>query len=367
VAHDFNNILTTIGGYAGLLLEEKGVTGWLRTAVTEVAKAAERAAGLTRQLLTFSRRQPMQMAQIDLRSVIADITSMLRRLLGEHIQLQVDYGAVPVTVCADRGMMEQVIMNLVVNARDAIEARPESAPPGRLVLSTTVVRLSAAETRKHRPGRAGEFACLRVEDNGCGMSEETRQSIFEPFYTTKDVGKGTGLGLATVYGIVEEHSGRIEVDSAVGKGTEFRVYLPLDRRPARAAKEQQPTVVASGRETILLVEDETSVRGLAEQALSNLGYSVLTAESGARALQMWAQESHRVDLLLTDVVMPDGLTGFDLADRLHREKPGLKIIYTSGYSMEAAERKLRKGINLLPKPFSVQALSQTVRDCLDGK
>jgi CheY-like chemotaxis protein len=198
------------------------------------------------------------------------------------------------------------------------------------------------------------------------MSPETRQNIFEPFYTTKDVGKGTGLGLATVYGIVEEHSGWIEVDSTLGQGTEFRIYLPLDQQARPASPEEPPTPAPGGQESILLVEDELPVRALAQEALTRLGYRVLTAVSGADALKVWAKESGAVDLLLTDVVMPEGISGFDLGERLQREKPSLKIIYTSGYSLEAAERKIRKGINLLPKPFAVRALAQTVRDCLDG-
>ncbi len=367
VAHDFNNILTTIGGHAALLLEEASLRGWLRASVGEVAKAAERAADLTRQLLTFSRRQPMQKVLLDLNGVIADIGPMLRRLMGEHIQLQINFGPTPVDIRADRSMMEQVILNLVVNARDAIEARQSPAPPGRLTLTSARIRFDEREVRQNPERSQGEFACLKVADNGCGMSPETRQNIFEPFYTTKDVGKGTGLGLATVYGVVQDHSGWIEVDSAPGQGTEFRVCFPLAKRSDKGVLEEPPGPMLGGHETVLLVEDEAPVRSLAQEALTRLGYRVLVAESGAAALKVWAREAARIDLLLTDVVMPEGVSGLDLGERLHREKPALKIIYTSGYSMEAAERKLRKGINLLPKPFSVRALAKTVRECLDSR
>ena len=367
IAHDFNNILTAIGGNAALILEEPGLEGSLRTAVTEVSKASERAAKLTSQLLTFSRRQPMRLLPVELNGVVADISRLLRRLLGEHIQLQVNYGPNPITIAADQGMIEQVIMNLAVNARDAIEARAGSAPPGRLVVSTAVVRFGPEDARHHPQRRSGEFACLRVQDNGCGIDPAVLGNLFEPFYTTKDVGKGTGLGLATVYGIVEEHDGWIEVDSTVGQGAEFCIFLPLDTKAHPAVVEETLPPARGGKETILLVEDEASVRDMAERALSRLGYRVLTAESGAHALRIWALHSKKVDLLLTDVVMPEGISGFDLAERLHRENPGLPIIYTSGYGMEAAEKRLRKGITLLPKPFSVRALSQTVRECLDAR
>jgi PAS domain S-box-containing protein len=367
IAHDFNNILTVIGGNAALLLEEPGLDGSLRLALTEVSKASERAAKLTSQLLTFSRRQPMRLVPVDLNGVVADISRLLRRLLGEHVQLQVNYGPNPIVIAADQGMMEQVIMNLAVNSRDAIEARTGPAAPGRLVVTTAVVRFGSEDAPHPAPRRSGEFACLRVQDNGCGIDPKIMGSVFEPFYTTKDVGKGTGLGLATVYGIVQEHDGWIEVTSTVGQGSEFCIFLPLGNAGPAAAVETHLPPTRGGRETILLVEDEAAVRDLAERSLSRLGYRVLTAESGAQALKIWATHSAQVNLLLTDVVMPDGMSGFDLADHLHRAHPALRVIYTSGYGMEAAERRLRKGITLLPKPFSVRALSQAVRECLDGR
>ena len=363
VAHDFNNILAVIMGYTNLLMEGEVLSAELKEQLKQVYSAGERAANLTRQLLTFSRKKEMQVNPLDLNEVIANITKMLGRIIGEDIKLQCNYGSNLPTVQADEGMMEQVLMNLAVNARDAM------AKGGQLIIGTDRVTTDAGYVQNNAEARAGDFIRLSVQDTGCGMTPEIMARIFEPFFTTKGVGKGTGLGLATVFGIVKQHQGWIEVESQVGVGTTFKVFLPASAQPdATLGLAAIQTKVRGGTETILLVEDEMALRGLTKIILQRFGYRVLEAGSGVEALSVWEKHETQIDLLLTDMVMPDGVTGRDLAKRLQAAKPGLKVIYTSGYSLdsEGTTFRARDASTFLQKPYQSQKLAQAVRNSLDS-
>ncbi|MGC3960516.1 MAG: ATP-binding protein [Verrucomicrobiota bacterium] len=329
----------------------------------QVDAAAQRAANLTRQLLTFSRKQLVQRESLDLNEVITHITKMLHRLLGEDVLLQIEVDAELPHIYADRAMVEQVLMNLAINARDAmpnggqlrIETRRDEILPGPI-----------APESEARPGR---FVCLTVTDTGGGITPDVMAHLFEPFFTTKAVGKGTGLGLATVYGIVKQHDGWIEVASEPGRGARFKIYLP-EHRTATQAKTSTSTAPArpqGGSETIFLVEDEPALRGVAAKVLRNYGYHVITAASGLEALQVWPNHAAKVDLLLTDMVMPDGVSGRELAQQLRAEKPALKVLFSSGYSTDLVGKNthLQDGKNFLPKPYNPEKLANTVRKCLD--
>jgi len=364
VAHDFNNVLAVIMGYTNLLMEEEKISGHARDQLQQVFAAGERAANLTRQLLTFSRKKEMQARVLDLNEVLGNMIKMLGRIIGEDVKLQCEYGSKLPPLRADAGMIEQVIMNLAVNARDAM---PKG---GQLLITTHEVTLDSAAAQRNPEARPGDFVRLSVRDTGCGMPPEIRARIFEPFFTTKGVGKGTGLGLATVYGIVKQHQGWIEVESQVGTGTTFNILFPASAR-ADAVAELAATQskLRGGTETILLVEDEAAVRGMAKIILQRQGYQVFEAESGAAALAVWERHGARIDLLLTDMVMPDGLSGWDLAKELTARKPALKVIFCSGYSveMQGTSFRLREGRKFLQKPYHPHKLVQTIRDCLDGK
>ena len=364
VAHDFNNILTVIHGHASLLLVDKDITKNAARSAQQIAQAAERAAGLTRQLLTFSRRQVMQPRRLDLNEVVSNMTMMLGRILGEDIALQLNYWSEPAFIKADAGMMEQVLLNLAVNARDAM---PKG---GQLAIKITTSKADPNYRTYHSESHAEDFICLNVTDTGCGIDADTLRRIFEPFFTTKEVGKGTGLGLATVYGIVNQHQGWIEVESEVGKGSTFRVFLPVSREET-AAVDDEPVSrpdARGGDETILVVEDEVAVRELVCSVLSGHGYEILQAETGVKALELWQHNKKKIDLLLTDLVMPDHLNGRELAEKLRAEKPSLKVIFTSGYSADVVGKDfvLQRGLHYLQKPYDPQKLALTVRDCLDG-
>jgi PAS domain S-box-containing protein len=362
VAHDFNNTLTVIQLHASLLKAKPDSSLELLESAGEIEKATERAANLTRQLLLFSRRQTMQPRDLDLNQSINDMTKMLRRTLGEDIQVQFKFAPQLLFIHADAGMMDQVLMNLAVNAHDAM---PKG---GLLVIETSAVEFDES-VRAHAPlARPGSFVCLSVSDTGCGIPPEILPRIFEPFFTTKDIGKGTGLGLATVYGIVQQHQGWIHVYSEVGHGTTFRVYLPrLAAKSGQESGQSELTAVRGGNEMILLVEDEVALRSSMHKALAQLGYHVLESVSGVEAQKVWEQRRPEIDLLLTDLVMPGGVTGKDLAARLLNENPKLKVIYTSGYSIDVVGRNfpLEEGVNFLAKPFGAHRLAQTVRNCLD--
>jgi two-component system cell cycle sensor histidine kinase/response regulator CckA len=361
VAHDFNNILTIIQGHTDRLLDQSGANEKVAEPLRQVSAAAKRASSLTRQLLMFSRKQVMQTKVLDLNIVLGNLVKMLHRLLGEDIAFEAKYSANVSAIEADTGMIEQIIMNLSVNARDAM---PKG---GRLVITTGAATIDDTYVQQHPEARRGRFVLLTVKDTGFGMSKETLARIFEPFFTTKEVGKGTGLGLATVYGIVKQHQGWVEVASELDAGTTFKVYLPESLKRVEAAEKLlSPQNVKGGSETILLVEDEPVLRELARVILSDYDYRVLEASCGVEALKVWEEHSGKIDLLLTDMVMPSGMTGRELADELKIRKPGLKVIYTSGYSAEVMGQDLGlRDIKFLQKPYPPPQLAQAVRECLD--
>jgi signal transduction histidine kinase len=358
VAHDFNNILTVIQGQSLLLAEAETLTADSRAAVREITEATERAGNLTRQLLTFSRQQIMHTQVVDLNDVLGGIARMLRRLLGA-VSLEVQLTAERAVVEADLSMLEQVIMNLALNARDAMPGG------GKLTISTACVtldRAAAAEPDAY-PGR---FVALTVADTGSGIAPDVLPRIFEPFFTTKEVGTGSGLGLATVFSVVQQHRGWIRVSSELRRGTRFEVFLPASAAVPAGTGTSAP-VVAGGRETILVVEDEPGVRRVAEEALKRKGYRVLSARSGVDALSLWERHGSDIDLVFTDMVMPDGVSGQQLAATLRERRPDLPIVFTSGYSNDFAGGgiSLREGVNFLQKPYTLTALTAILRACLD--
>ncbi len=362
VAHDFNNILAAIRLSAGMVLENPHLPPPCSEDVRQISLAAERAAQLTRQLLAFSRKQVMQAAILNLNDIVANLAKMLRRTLGEDVGLKLHLGPKPLHVFSDAGMLEQVLLNLAVNARDAM---PQG---GELVIETKERRFSGEEARLNSEAAPGRCVCLRVSDTGCGIPAENLPRIFEPFFTTKDVGKGTGLGLATVFGIVKQHKGLVTVTSKVGQGTTFQVCLPaseekLPPEPAALA----PPQPRGGSETILLVEDEEPVRALVRIVLEKAGYRVLEAPNGKAALELWAQHPGPIPLLLTDLVLPEGMTGKELAERLQAENPALKIVFTSGYVSQAATEQLawKEDVDFLRKPYGPQKLLEMVCRRLD--
>ncbi len=361
VAHDFNNILSATLMHLGLLLQNPQLAPGTKESLQEVEREALRAANLTRQLLLFSRRQKAQIKPLDLDLLIHDLLKMLRRLLGENIEVAFQGYAGTIWVCADAGMMEQVVMNLCINARDAM---PKG---GRILLATTLVEIETQPAKPHPDARPGRFVCLSVTDTGCGMDHAVLGRIFEPFFTTKGVGKGTGLGLATVYGIVRQHQGWVEVESAVGQGSSFRVYLPATSPLGAFGISSEDEEVQGGSETILVVEDELSLRRLTALCLRKLGYAVLEAENGLEALKIWEQHRRNIALLFTDTMMPGNMTGLELAARLKKEKGSLKVISSSGYNADLAESPLTPGQEVLhlPKPYAPVALARMVRRCLD--
>jgi PAS domain S-box-containing protein len=362
VAHDFNNMLTIISGYSGLLLEHPATIEPLRGYVDEIRNASGRAASLTRQLLAFSRQQVLAPRVLDLNAVVSNIQKMLKRLIGEDIDLVTALGEGLWHIMADPGQLEQVLLNLAVNARDAM-------PQGGVVtIETTNVKMDTAAAQAHFPLKPGPYVLLTFSDTGIGMDAETQSRIFEPFFTTKETGKGTGLGLATVYGIVKQSGGYIWVYSDVGKGTTFKIYLPRtdveleDSSPGGTRVESQ-----RGTETLLLVEDEDSVRELVRNVLRENGYRVLEASRGPEALELSELFAGRIDLLVTDVVMP-GMNGRELARRLASSRPQIKVLYISGYADYAVwyPGGLDTGGAILQKPFSPEALARKVREALSS-
>ncbi|MBZ5553239.1 MAG: response regulator [Acidobacteriia bacterium] len=361
VAHDFNNLLTAISGYSELLLMKLDKSDPLRRNAEEIRKAGERAASLTRQLLAFSRRQVVQPEVLDLNHVIADMEKMLHRLIGEDIDLVFVAGKDLERVKADPGQMHQVIMNLSVNSRDAM---PHG---GKLILETHNVELDEHFVQKYAAAKPGPYVMLAVTDSGSGMTAEVQSHLFEPFYTTKEVGKGTGLGLSTVYGIVEQNEGFITVYSEMGHGTTIKVYLPCaaeevqDQKAALGQRE-----VLGGSETVLLVEDEEGVRALAREILTMGGYKVLEAADGEAAIQMFDARKDSIGLVITDLVMPK-MSGHELAQHISSLRPEVKILFVSGYTPEAIARKgiLDPETMFLQKPFTPKSLARKVREVLD--
>jgi PAS domain S-box-containing protein len=362
VAHDFNNLLTAILGSADLVLDTLPPDAPEREDLDEIRKAAKRAGDLTRQLLAFSRQQVLAPQVLDLNALVANMEKLLRRLIGEDIELRAalapDLGAVK----ADPGQLEQVIVNLAVNARDAM---PQG---GRLTIETASVELDQAYEEQHFAAQPGSYVLLAVSDTGTGMDAATLSHIFEPFFTTKEKGKGTGLGLATVYGIVKQSGGYVWVYSELGQGTSFKVYLPrVEQSSEPVAARKTPARVVGGTETILLAEDEAAVRNLARRVLEKHGYTLLVAATGRDGVQVATQHAGPIDLLVTDVVMPE-MGGRELAQRLTALQPGLKVLYLSGYTDDAIVHRgvLETGIAFLQKPFTADVLARKIREVLDG-
>jgi two-component system, cell cycle sensor histidine kinase and response regulator CckA len=361
IAHDFNNILSVILRYGELLLDDMPTTDPRREDIEAIRRAGRQAAELTRQLLAFSRQQVLTLKVLDLNEVVSGANLMLRRLLGETVDLSVRLAPEPAPIRADVGQLDQVVMNLAINARDAM---PDG---GQLTIETTHVVLDAEFARQHLGIAPGPHVMLAVSDTGLGMDREVQSRIFEPFFTTKERGKGTGLGLSTVLGIVQQTGGSIWVYSELGQGTTFKVYIPRARGGAAPDVQLPSTTTLRGSETVLLVEDQDEVREVARQILRRLGYEVLEAPSAAEALAIGARPGHRIDLLLTDVVMPQ-MSGRELAERLVPLRPDLRVLFMSGYTEDAIlqHRILESGFAYLQKPLVPEALGRRVREVLTG-
>lgn len=364
VAHDFNNLLGVIIGYSEFLQERLDVSDPLRASVEEILKAGKRAASLTRQLLAFSRQQVLDPKVLDLRVAVADMEKLLRRLIGEDIELTTVLDPQLGKVKADQGQLEQVIMNLAVNARDAM---PQG---GKLTIHLENTVLDQDYVRRYPyPVLPGPYVLLMVSDTGTGMDAETKARAFEPFFTTKEKGKGTGLGLSTVYGVVKQSGGYIDVESAPGTGTTFKIFLPrVHQEVATERQHVDASATGRGNETILIAEDETSLRTLTSSTLEMSGYKVLQAKDGFEALEVSRKHDGAIDLLLTDIVMP-GMGGRALAEELGRERKEMRIVYMSGYTGQAvgSQGPVEPGSFYLHKPFTRQALTQKIREALDSQ
>ena len=360
VAHDFNNLLTVIHGYASVLLARAGEPD--AQELGEIVHAAEQAAALTRQMLAFSRRQVMHPKLLDLNAIVAELQSMLQRIIGDDVSVGVRFGQGLAAVEADRAQIERVILNLAANARDAM---PDG---GRLTIETANVDLDDDYVDRHGEGTPGPHVMLAVSDTGSGMSDEVRRHLFEPFFTTKPAGAGTGLGLATVFGVVKQSGGSIYVYSEEGAGTTFKIYLPAAAATADDTAPAVETAPAGGTERIVVVEDDERVRDLVRLMLDGSGYDVAIARDAAEAERLCAADGRGVDLVITDVVMPD-MNGRELAERLARVSPRTRILFMSGYSDEAVYHHgvIRPDAAFLEKPFSARTLTRKVRDTLDGR
>ncbi|MEQ1862650.1 MAG: PAS domain-containing protein [Chthoniobacteraceae bacterium] len=362
VAHDFNNILAAIMMQAELALTVTNPPPETRELIEDIKAATDRAANLTRQLLAFSRRQVIQPRQLDLNEIVTSLTNMLQRIVGEDVHLQLNLHSRPLITRADSGMLDQVLLNLVVNARDAMPGG------GRLFINTGEKTFSEEEASSIPDASAGRHVWLSVADTGCGIPPECMARIFEPFFTTKDPGKGTGLGLATVFGIIKQHGGAISLESKVGTGTTFQIFLrATDAARLEVEAPAERPKPRGGTETILLVEDERAVRRLTRVVLERVGYNVLEASHGVEAMEVWDKHHASIDLLFTDMVMPNGISGRELASLMHARNPGLRVIFTSGYTPEMAgkELSLKEGQNFIQKPTTPALLLETVRRCLD--
>ncbi|MGV3531614.1 MAG: response regulator [Chthoniobacteraceae bacterium] len=358
IAHDFNNILTIIQVHATLQLEEQVLATETSEAMTEISTAAGRAATLVNQLLAFSRKQPIRARQVDLCQLLGSMETMLGRVLSAAIDLRFEVPAALPQVWADPSSVEQIILTLAVNARDAM---PQG---GRLAVSATAVDVNAERASRSRDAREGRFVRLEVKDTGAGIDADLQEKIFEPFFTTKDVGKGSGMGLASVYGLVKQHEGWVEVESAPGEGATFWIYLPI-RDTATTRRVVAPSTTTGGTSsgrTVLLVEDDPALRRLVQHALGRCELNVISAADGHEALRVWQESRDQIDLVLTDVVMPGGLSGKDVADRIHADRPEMKVIYASGYSRDLLPMDLEceEGVNFLAKPYVMRTLADTV-------
>jgi len=362
IAHDFNNLLTAIIGTTSLVLEDMGLESRARLDIQEIEKAAKRAAGLTRQLLIFSRQQVLEPRALDLNALVGNLEKMLHRLIGEDIELRTKPSAALGAVRADPGQIEQAIVNLVVNARDAM---PKG---GRLTIETADVELDRSYAAAHVPFQPGPYVLLAISDTGVGMDGATKARLFEPFFTTKEPGRGTGLGLATVYGIVKQSGGYVWAYSELGHGTTFKIYLPrVAETPERPESATGTPTPVRGSETVLVVEDQEEVRKLTKRVLEGRGYAVLAARNGAEALEIVARHPTRIHLMITDVVMP-GMNGRELAELACARRRDLKVLYVSGYTGEAVlqHRLLEAGVAFLQKPFTPDALARKTREVLDN-
>lgn len=363
IAHDFNNILSIMMMQAELALLADGIPADVRDGLAEICSAAERAANLTRQLLLFSRKQVMQPTSLDVNRVVTDLTKMLARIVPEDVSIEVQLSTEPLVTFADSGMLDQVLMNLTVNARDAM---PNG---GRLIITTFERTVRVDEVPANPDASPGEFVGFSVSDTGVGIAPDVLGKIFEPFFTTKEAGKGTGLGLATVFGVIKQHHGWIDVQSELGVGTTITIFLPAShgRLDGSIVGDVTNAASTSGTETVLVAEDDAAVRVLTCTVLQRKGYAVLEAVSGVDALRVWADHSEMISLLLTDLVMPGGIDGWQLAAALQTEKATLKVVFTSGYSAEIAGRELKLGAGqaFIRKPCSTQTLLETVRSVLD--
>ncbi|MGO9567735.1 MAG: ATP-binding protein [Desulfomonilaceae bacterium] len=362
IAHDFNNLLTAVLGYSSMLLHESQQDDARHEKLIHIAHAAERAAGLTRQLLAFSRKQVLDVNILRIDRVITAMEEMLNRLIGEDIELRTVHSSSLGLVNADPGQIEQILMNLVVNARDAM---PNG---GKITIETSNVLLDEEYAKAHPDVEAGSYVMFAVSDSGQGIESETMTLIFDPFFTTKEKGVGTGLGLATVYGIVKQHRGHVGVSSEVGRGTTFQVYLPRVLDQSETVHETQSAEAKpQGKETVLVVEDDEIVRNLAAEVLDTLGYSTLSARDPERALAISRSHEGPIHLLLTDVVLPQ-MDGRSLFKSLSASRPEMKVLYISGYTEDFIVHHgvLDLGVQFLAKPFTVDALATRIRRILDG-
>jgi two-component system, cell cycle sensor histidine kinase and response regulator CckA len=361
VAHDFNNMLGVINGYSEILKSHSDLDSAIRQPIEEICSAGKKAAALTQQLLAFSRKQIIQPRVIDLNEVVSNLSKMLRRLIGDDIELTMRFSSHAAQVKVDVGQIEQVLMNLAVNARDAMPSG------GKLAIETDICDLDESYAIRHKPVRPGRYVRLTIADSGCGMDQETMSHLFEPFFTTKELGRGTGLGLSIVYGIIKQCDGYIWAYSEPERGSSFKIYLPL-----QAAAEQERTVAPPraerlrGTENILLVEDDPSLRTMMSGFLKSLGYSVVEADNGEAAMEMMKDAAHLVELLITDITMPK-MSGRDLADRLVTKFPKLRVLYISGYTHDGAvqTRALGASETFLQKPFALSELSRMIRELLE--
>lgn len=358
VAHDFNNILTVIKGHTSLLEATSGLPAEIQDSVREISLAATRASELTSQLLAYGRQQVVQPKNTDFNQVVSETNRLLHRVIGEQISLTERLQANLPFIKADPNILQQILINLAVNARDAM---PQG---GKLTIQTELRQIEPDFLSKHPEATSGQFVALIVTDTGSGISPEHMPHIFDPFFTTKEVGKGSGLGLASVYGMVKQHQGWITVESEVGLGTTFVLYFPISQlQPQNLGSHDVPMTRAPADMTLLIVEDETPVRKLTRMALERCGYQVLDAADGFSALEIWREQRDRITLVITDMVMPGGMSGMDLAAKLREEKPTVKVLFTSGYSREifGQDLMLKEGMNFLPKPFRLVDLIAMVR------
>jgi nitrogen-specific signal transduction histidine kinase/ActR/RegA family two-component response regulator len=363
IAHDFNNLLMVIQGHAELLTDRMKPGESLRRNAEQIQEASQRATSLTRQLLAFSRKQMLAPVVLNVQAVVSDMGKILRRLIGEDVELVTVNAPDLKRVKADRSQIEQVIMNLAVNARDAM---PRG---GKLTIETANVEFDDSYSRAPVVLMPGRYVMLAVTDNGTGMDADTQAHIFEPFYTTKEKGKGTGLGLATVYGIVKQSGGYVWVYSEIGRGTTFKIYLPsVEEEVAPREIRQAVASLPRGTETVLLVEDEEGVRELAKEYLESCGYKVLVAQNGQAAIDLVSKHSGPIDLIMTDIVMP-GLSGSDLAKKVQSLRPDIRVVYMSGYTDQAIIHHgiLSSDVLLLQKPFTMSTLAHKLREALSAK